>query len=154
MLYIAWYIYVYFVSLPFENLLHYLLNIDFKIKFCIELKNVRHYWFWDTNYLTKGICQNISRLSTITWCTCMHHNYIQPHYQYNLLTHHFVNENFIMRIRLMVFNTTFNNISLISLRYGQFYWWRKSDDPAKATFTMSGMQKTYLFPNWFHFAII
>ena len=66
---------------------------------------------WDTNYLTKGICQNISRLSTITWCTCMHHNYIQSHYQYNLLTHHFVNENFIMRIRLMVFNTTFNNIS-------------------------------------------
>jgi len=54
----------------------------------------------------------------------------------------------------MVFNTTFNNISFISLRCGQFYWWRKSEYPAKATFTMSGMQKTYLFQNWFHFAII
>jgi hypothetical protein len=28
----------------------------------------------------------------------------------------------------MVFNATFNNISII---YGQFYWWRKSEYPKK-----------------------
>jgi hypothetical protein len=29
----------------------------------------------------------------------------------------------------MVFNATFNNISFI----GQFYWWRKPEDPEKTT---------------------
>ena len=32
---------------------------------------------------------------------------------------------------LMVFNATFNNISAIW--WGQFYWWRKSEDPEKTT---------------------
>ena len=31
----------------------------------------------------------------------------------------------------MVFNNTFNNISLIALR--SVYWWRKPEDPEKAT---------------------
>ena len=33
--------------------------------------------------------------------------------------------------RLMVFNATFNNISVISWR--QFYWWRKPEYPEKTT---------------------
>jgi hypothetical protein len=32
---------------------------------------------------------------------------------------------------LMVFNATFNNISVISWR--QFYWWIKQEDPEKTT---------------------
>jgi ankyrin repeat protein len=31
----------------------------------------------------------------------------------------------MVRVRVMVFNATFNNISVIS--WGQFYWWRKQD---------------------------
>ena len=31
----------------------------------------------------------------------------------------------------MVFNASFNNISVIS--WGQFYWWRKADYPEKTT---------------------
>ena len=35
---------------------------------------------------------------------------------------------------LMVFNATFNNISAISSnRGGQFYWWRRLDNPEKTT---------------------
>jgi hypothetical protein len=34
----------------------------------------------------------------------------------------------------MVFNDTFNNISIISdYRGGQFYWWRKLEYPEKTT---------------------
>jgi len=36
-----------------------------------------------------------------------------------------------VRVRVMVFNATFNNISVISWR--QFYWWRKSEYPEKTT---------------------
>jgi len=32
----------------------------------------------------------------------------------------------------VVFNATFNNISVI-YRGGQFYWWRKPEDPKKTT---------------------
>ena len=34
-------------------------------------------------------------------------------------------------VRVMVFNATFNNISVIS--WGQFYWWRKPECPEKTT---------------------
>ena len=37
--------------------------------------------------------------------------------------------NRIRRVRVMVFNATFNNISVISWR--QFYCWRKPEDPEK-----------------------
>jgi len=33
----------------------------------------------------------------------------------------------------MVFNATFNNISVTVYRGGQFYWWRKSEYPEKTT---------------------
>jgi hypothetical protein len=37
-----------------------------------------------------------------------------------------------VRVMLMVFNATFNNISLL-YRGGQLYWWRKSEYPEKTT---------------------
>jgi hypothetical protein len=43
----------------------------------------------------------------------------------------FYNKTVIFRVRVMVFNATFNNISVIL--GGQFYWWRKPEYPAKTT---------------------
>jgi len=37
----------------------------------------------------------------------------------------------VIGVRIMVFNATFNNISVISWRL--FYWWRKPEYPEKAT---------------------
>jgi len=34
-------------------------------------------------------------------------------------------------VRVMVFNATFNNSSVISCRGVQFYWWRKPEHPVK-----------------------
>ena len=42
---------------------------------------------------------------------------------------------------LMVFNTTFNNISVISWR--QFCWWRKLEDPEKTTDLSQVTDKLY-----------
>ena len=43
-------------------------------------------------------------------------------------------------IKVMTFNTTFNNISVIS--GGQFYWWRKPEDPEKTTALSQVTDKT------------
>jgi len=42
----------------------------------------------------------------------------------------------------MVFNATFNNISVI-YRGGQFYWWRKQEDPEKTTDLSQVTDKLY-----------
>jgi hypothetical protein len=44
--------------------------------------------------------------------------------------------------RLMVFNTTFNNISVI-YRGGQFYWWRNPEYPEKTTDLSQVTDKLY-----------
>jgi len=41
-----------------------------------------------------------------------------------------VNQMTIVWFGFMVFNATFNNVSY---RGGQFYWWRKPEDPGKTT---------------------
>ena len=41
----------------------------------------------------------------------------------------------------MVFNATFNNISVIS--GGQFYWWKKPEDPEKTTDLSQVTDKLY-----------
>ena len=42
---------------------------------------------------------------------------------------------------LMVLNATFNNISVISC--GQFYWWKKTEDPEKTTDLSQVTDKLY-----------
>ena len=45
------------------------------------------------------------------------------------------------RVRVMVFNATFNNIQLY--HGGQFYWWRKSEYPVKTTDLSQVTDKLY-----------
>jgi ankyrin repeat protein len=47
----------------------------------------------------------------------------------------------MVRVRVMVFNATFNNISIIS--WGQFYWWRKPEYPEKTTDLSQVTDKLY-----------
>jgi hypothetical protein len=48
---------------------------------------------------------------------------------------------FWLRVRIMVFNATFNNISVISL--GSVYWWRKPEYPEKTTDLPHGTDQLY-----------
>ena len=45
------------------------------------------------------------------------------------------------RVWAMVFNATFNNISVIS--WHQFYWWRKPEYPEKSTEQLQVTDKFY-----------
>jgi hypothetical protein len=38
----------------------------------------------------------------------------------------------VLRVRVMVFNATFNNISVTGISW-RFYWWRKPEYPKKTT---------------------
>jgi len=41
-----------------------------------------------------------------------------------------IDGNFVLRVRVMVFKATFNNISVISW-WSVFYWWMKPEYPEK-----------------------
>ena len=43
----------------------------------------------------------------------------------------------------MVFNATLNNTSAISIRGGQFYWWKKPEYPEKTTDLSLAIVKLY-----------
>jgi len=47
------------------------------------------------------------------------------------------------RVRDMVFNATFNNVSVISWRSLQFYWWRKPEYSEKTTDLQQVTDKLY-----------
>jgi hypothetical protein len=38
----------------------------------------------------------------------------------------------VLRVRVMVFNATFNNVSATGISW-RFYWWRKPEYPKKTT---------------------
>jgi hypothetical protein len=38
----------------------------------------------------------------------------------------------VLRVRVMVFNATFNNVSVTGISW-RFYWWRKPEYPKKTT---------------------
>ena len=46
-------------------------------------------------------------------------------------------------VGIMVFNATFNNISKKLFRGSQLYWWRKPEEPAKATDLSQVIHKLY-----------
>jgi len=62
------------------------------------------------------------------------------------MTHNVINckmyVSYLQGIRVMVFNATFNNISVI-YRGGQFYWWRKPEYPEKTTDLQQVTDKLY-----------
>ena len=52
-------------------------------------------------------------------------------------------QNVVFSWGVMVFNTTINSISVISIREGQFYWWKKPEDPEKTTDLSQATDKLY-----------